>query len=197
MKRYQTVDEYVEAQEKWRPQIEALRELINSTRLSETVKWGAPTYTIDGKNVVGLGAFKNFVAIWFYQGALMGDPLNKLINAQEGKTQALRQWRFSVGDDIVSEEVLSYLEEAITNQEMGKQIVPPKTKPLEIPAELKQAFSSNPKVEACFDDMGLTKKREFAEYIGEAKREETKLKRLDKIIPMILEGKGLHDKYRK
>lgn len=196
MKSYKTVDDYVEAQDKWRPQIETLRELLNSTRLIETVKWGAPAYTIGGKTVVGLGAFKNFVAIWFHQGALMSDPLNKLINAQEGKTQALRQWRFSEGDEIVAEEVLSYFEEAISNQEAGKEIKPPKTKPLVIPAELKHALSSNPKVEACFMDMGLTRKREFAEYIADAKRVETKQKRLDKIMPMILEGKGLHDKYR-
>ena len=62
--------------------------------LEETVKWGGPVYVADGKNIVGLGAFKSYFALWFFQGALLADQEKVLVNAQEGRTKALRQWRF-------------------------------------------------------------------------------------------------------
>ena len=65
MKRYQSVDDYIEGNTQWQDALIKLREIIQSTELEETVKWGAPTYTINGKNVVGLGAFKSYVGIWF------------------------------------------------------------------------------------------------------------------------------------
>ena len=59
------------------------------TELLETIKWGVPVYTLNDKNVLGMGAFKSYVGIWFFQGAFLDDPQKKLINAQEGKTKAL------------------------------------------------------------------------------------------------------------
>jgi len=59
------------------------------------------------------------------------------------------------------------------------------------------AFNQNPALKESFNALSLSKKREFAEHIGSAKREETRVQRLEKSIPMILEGIGLSDKYRK
>ena len=61
---------------------------------------------------------------------------------------------------------------------------------------MKQALTKNKQAKASFDKLTKGKQREYADYIAEAKREETKVKRLEKILPMIKEGKGLHDKYR-
>ncbi len=93
-KRHKTVDDYIEAAEPWQDELIRLRKILRSTDLEETVKWGAPCYTHDGKNVVGMASFKSYVGLWFHQGALLGDKKKVLINAQEGKTKALRQWRF-------------------------------------------------------------------------------------------------------
>ncbi len=71
--------------------------------MKETIKWGAPVYTLDYKNIVGLGAFKSYVGLWFFQGALLNDEKKKLINAQEDKTKALRQWRFNSVKKIEAE----------------------------------------------------------------------------------------------
>ena len=114
MQRFETVQEYLAGHDEWRPLLERLRAVLNETELGETVKWGHPCYTTGGKNVAGLGAFKEFVSVWFFQGAL------------------------SPG-----------------------------------------------------------KRREYAEYIAEARREDTRNKRLEKIMPMILAGQGLNDRYRK
>ena len=70
------------------------------------------------------------------------------------------------------------------------------TKPLIIPAELQSELDSNVALRESFTQFSLSKKREYANYISEAKREATKYKRVQKIIPMITKGIGLYDKYK-
>ena len=195
MKRYKTIDEFIDSQKQWKKELIALREIINSTELLETVKWGMPVYTINGKNVVGLGSFKSYYGVWFYQGVFLKDTHKKLLNAQEGVTKGMRQWRMNSAEEIDEKLLISYLEEAIQNQKDGKEIKPEK-KPLIIPHELKNALTNNSKLEEAFDQFTLGKKREFAEHILGAKQEATKQKRLEKIVPMILGNIGLNDKYR-
>jgi uncharacterized protein YdeI (YjbR/CyaY-like superfamily) len=199
MRRASSVDDYIASDEKWQESLLLLRELFCSTSLQETVKWGMPVYTLNNKNVAGFSAFKSWTGIWFFQGVFLKDEEGKLINAQEGTTKALRQWRFMSVDEIKSQHntILAYLEEAIQNQKDGKEINAEKNKPIVIPVELEQAFSQNPALKDSFKALPLSKKREFTEHIGSAKREETRIQRLEKSIPMILEGIGLSDKYRK
>lgn len=189
------VEAYIEKKSQWSDELYTIRKILNDLPLEETIKWGAPTYTFNGKNIIGMAAFKNYFGLWFFQGALLKDTHQKLMNAQEGKTQAMRQWRFSSLHDIDSELIKSYTLEAIENQKAGKAMKPQK-KPLIIPDLLQQALSSDSKLKEKFEAFSLSHKREYADYISEAKRETTKEKRLQKIIPMILGNTGLHDKYR-
>ncbi|MEP5611678.1 MAG: YdeI/OmpD-associated family protein [Cyclobacteriaceae bacterium] len=191
---HETVEAYLEANTEHNDLLVKLRKLLNSTELVEGVKWGIPVYTISHKNVVGLAAFKSYVGIWFYNGVFLADKKEKLINAQEGKTQGLRQWRFASEAEFDEKLVLKYVEEAIQNQKDGKELRPQK-KPLIIPDELKEELASDPQIADAFENLSLTSKRDYAEYIATAKKEETKLRRLDKILPMIRDGIGLNDRY--
>ena len=195
MKMAKSVEEYIEDQKKYGNSLEILREIMLSTEMDETVKWGMPTYTINNKNVVGISAFKSHFGIWFFNGVFLADPHNILYNAQEGKTKGLRQLRFTNKEQINKSIILDYVFEAIDNQKKGLEVKTEK-KPLIIPKELKNLFNENKKLSAIFDSLTFGKKREFAEYIIEAKRDETKQKRIEKIIPMILNNIGLNDKYR-
>ncbi len=197
MKKVYSVEEYIETNDHFGEELTTLRNIINSTELEETVKWSAPTYCVNGKNVVGLGAFKHHFGIWFFQGVFLKDEHNLLVNAQEGKTKALRQMRFESMADINKDLVLSYVKEAIANQKAGKEIKPQRqSKPVVIPAELKEALNNNGDLKTAFEALTPGKQREYCEYIDQAKREATKLSRLDKITPMILQGVGLNDKYK-
>lgn len=196
MNRHVSVDTYMENQSNWREELEQLRTIINSTDLEETVKWGAPCYTFNGKNVVGIGGFKSYFGLWFFQGALLQDKSNVLINAQEGRTKALRQWRFGSKKEIKPRLIRQYIKEAIELQATGKEIKPARNKPLAIPTELETALSKNKKAAASFKKLPKGKQREFAEHIADAKRGDTKERRLKKILPMISRGEGLSDKYR-
>ena len=191
-----SVDEYLEKSRKWNGGLRFLRNKLLNTELTETVKWGAPVYTINNKNVVGLGGFKDFISIWFYQGVFLSDPEKKLINAQEGTTRGLRQLRFTSITEIERnlEIILQYVEEAIQNQKEGKEIEI-KRKELIVPEELTQELTNKNLIEV-FEELSLSKKRDFAEYISSAKQDETKWRRLEKILPMIENGIGLNDKYK-
>ncbi|MDT7831884.1 YdeI/OmpD-associated family protein [Flavobacteriaceae bacterium S356] len=189
------VTAYIAKQTNWKKELEKLRSILLDLPLVETVKWGAPYYTDKGKNIVGMAAFKHHFGLWFTQGALLQDKHGKLMNAQEGKTNALRQWRCVSMDDIDEELIRVYVLEAIDNQRNGKAIKPQR-KPLVIPDLLQNALDSNSELKEKYENFSLSHKREYADYISEAKREATKLSRLEKIVPMILESVGLHDKYR-
>lgn len=182
--------------EPWTKGLLILREIILSTGLKEEIKWGGPIYTLDGKNVLAIGGFKNFFTIWFHQGVFLSDPAGVLVNAGEGRTKGLRQWRFTSADEIKAPLVRKYVQEAIQNAKAGKEIKPEKKTPLSIPKELASAFRKDPKLKAAFSSLTAGRQREYHEYVHEAKLETTRLARVAKSIPRILAGQGLNDKYR-
>ena len=189
------VEEYIAKKAQWQNELNFLRNILLDLPVDETIKWGSPFYTNKGKNIVGLSAFKNYCGLWFVQGALLKDKHNTLINAQEGKTAAMRQMRFTSLDEINVDIIKEYVLESVENQNLGKEIKPTK-KPLIIPIELQSELDKDPQLKEIFESFTLGKKRDYTEYISEAKREATKQTRLEKIIPMILSGVGLNDKYK-
>ncbi len=196
MNKARTVDDYISNAGDWQAELSRLREILQSTELEEDVKWGGPCYTYDGKNVVGMAGFKSYFGLWFHQGALLRDQKNVLINAQEGKTKTLRQWRMQTAREIKPAIIKSYVKEAIKLVKQGKQVAPARKDPFVVPAELMKALRSNKKAGNKFKSLRLGLQREYADYVADAKREETKLRRIEKILPMIGAGAGLHDKYR-
>ncbi len=190
------VDAYIDSRKQWRDELRRLREILKSTELAETTKWGVPCYTLNGKNVVGIAAFKSYVGLWFFQGVYLEDKHGVLVNAQEGRTKGLRQWRFDSGDAIKPRIVKQYVKEAIANAKAGREIQPDREKPVIVPPELEEALSKDKKATKAFADLTKGRQREYADYISGAKLAETKARRLEKILPMIAKGRGLNDKYR-
>jgi len=197
MKKVYSVEEYLETNWHWQKELETLRSIVLKTELNEAIKWSAPVYDLNGKNVLGLGAFKKHFCIWFFNGVFLKDNHNLLINAQENKTKGLRQMRFDNIEDINKDLVLAYVKEAIENQCAGKEIkVVRKGKTVLIPEELQSVLNNDQDLQLAFSALTPGKQREYCEHIATAKREATKLLSLEKVTPMILNGKGLHDKYK-
>mgnify|MGYP001373713869 FL=1 len=92
-----------------------------------------------------------------------------LVNAQEGKTKALRQMRFESDDKLKADLILSYIKEAIQNQKLGKEIKAARTKKADItiPTELKDAFKNNANLKVAFDKLSPSKQKEYCNYINE------------------------------
>lgn len=189
---------YITKHEKFKELLNELRKIIRKYPFEETLKWGMPTYVYDHKNLIGIGAFKNHVAIWFFQGALLKDKENLLHNAQEGKTKAMRHIHFKEIGDIDESVINRYLQETIDNQRNGLTVQitrPVKKGPL--PLELSNFLKEDTSIADSFSRLTAGRQQEYAVYISSAKRAQTKSDRLKKITPLILEGKGLNDKYKR
>ena len=197
MKNQEKIEAYYAKERPFKEGIVLLRELALKTGFDETYKWGIPVYTIENKNVLGILAFKHHFGIWFYNGVYLTDPKNVLENAQEGKTKSMRHWKFNALEDIDQATVLTYFQEAMANQKKGLILVPEKNKPVSIPPILKKAMDNNNAIKMNYESLSPYKQREFCEYISEAKQEKTKMSRLEKSVGLLLQGLGLHDKYRK
>ena len=192
------IDTYISKKSEWEKELNQLRSILLELPLEETIKWGSPTYVYKGKNLVGMSAFKSYCGLWFFQGALIEDTNKVFINAQGGKTKAMLQWRFDKNDEIDKVKIQDYVRQAMHNIDIGNEIKPErKTKKVIIPEMLANAFQSDASLKSKFEEFSPSKQREFTEYIQDAKREATKESRLQKILPMIKNGVGLNDKYRK
>lgn len=184
---------------KWDECQEFMNQIILKTKtpLKKEIKWGADVYTYQGKNVIGWGGFKDFFSLWFYNGVFLEDKLNVLITASEGKTKSLRQWRFKNIQEMNEKDILHYIDESVQTIKEGKAIKPEKAAPKEVTGILREYLEENSEFKKSFYSLTAGKQKEYTEYIEEAKQDKTKLARVEKIIPMILEGKGLHDKYKR
>lgn len=176
--------------------MDKLKSIISQTELERTIKWGIDVYIYRGQNILGVAAFKSYVGIWFYNGVSLSDPLQVLVNAQEGKTKSQRQWRFHDIEEINPELIIAYINEAVENAKKGLKPEAQKSKHIEIPTVLSEALCSDEELNFCFEKLSPYKQKEYSAYIQEAKREATQLTRLEKIKPMVIQGIGLNDKYK-
>jgi len=197
MDKSEKVEAYFAEEHHYKKAIGILRDLVLKTELEETFKWMFPTYTLANKNVLAICKFKGHFRIWFFNGVFLSDTKKVLENAQEGKTKAMRHWKFHSIAAIDKNDVLAYVKEAIENQKNGKFLAPSKSsKKTIVSAFFVEKLTENKELKSAFEALSSYKQKEFHEYIETAKQEKTKIKRLEKIIPMILNGIGLNDKYR-
>lgn len=181
---------------KWDNELRTIAAILDKLPMEKTVKWGIDVYMYNGRKIVSYGAFKNYFAVWFYNGVFLADPHKVLINAQEGKTKSLRQWRMTSKTEIDEQRLTAYVMEAIEVERRGLKVAPSMPKAIEIPPIMMSLFDTESELKAAFESLTNGCKRQYIEYINEAKQETTQKRRLDKIKPMILQKKGLNDKYR-
>lgn len=198
MDKSEKVAAYFAEEHRFQKEIQILRDLVLKTGMDETFKWAFPTYTYQNKNVVAVCKFKKHFGIWFFNGVFLKDPLKILENAQEGKTQAMRHWKFTSAESIDAVKIMTYLNEALENEKKGLKLAPKKKAKVKVvvPELLKDALSKNCEAQSVFDKLSPSKQRDYAEYISNAKQDKTKQSRLEKIMPMIAKGMGLNDQFR-
>lgn len=190
------VDIYFVNLEKWLPELSKLREIILSCELKEELKWGSPTYSVDGKNIIAMRGFKEHFAIWFFKGVFLKDKHQILIQSTES-TLGLRQIRFKTLQEIIEIETFlrEYIFEAIDIEKAGFKVEQIKETEIQISTELQSKFDLMPELKEAFDSLTLGRKKEYARYCSEAKQQKTRDSRVEKCIPLILNRKGLNDKY--
>ena len=135
---------------------------------------GGIVYTYNDKNILGIGGFKSYFGLWFFNGVYLNDEAKVLINAQEGVTKALRQWRFASKNEINEKLILAYIAEAIQIEKEGKSHKHEK-KEVIIFDFFQNFILENPNISEAFKLLSPYKQKEFIEYIDIAKQEKTKL----------------------
>jgi len=180
-----------------RPILTHLRDVVHATcpDVEETIKWSSPTFMYCGM-MAGMAAFKEHAMFGFWKGSLIVDDKNA--NAQSGMGQFGRITKLS---DLSSKRVLtSYIKKAMELNESGAKVVrAPKRdkKPVTMPQELSAALAKSKKAKLAFDAMSPSHRKEYMEWIGEAKRDETRSTRIQKTVAQLKEKKSLQWKYAK
>lgn len=180
---------------RWQYELAALRRIVLECGLSEECKWGVPCYTFKGKNIVLISASKDNCIISFFNGALLHDEYGILTFAGPN-SQVDKVIRFTRPEDILKMEewIKAYIFEAVEVEKAGLKAQ--KSKTPELPEELKRKFEEVPALKAAFDALSPGRQRGWALYFSEPKQSQTREARIVKSMQKILNGEGLHDKYR-
>ncbi len=179
----------------WTEETDLVLSVLEATELVKSVKWGAEVFSINNRNIISYLGFKNHFAIWFYDGVFLQDKY-KVLTSSSNKTKAMRKWQVTNVNEFNPKWLKEYVNEAIKNAKEGKVWQPQISTEITIPLILTKAFKENKSLKTKFNLLAKHKQKEYIEHVTSAKKEETNLARLNKVIPIIMEGKGLNDKYK-
>jgi uncharacterized protein YdeI (YjbR/CyaY-like superfamily) len=176
--------------DRWEAEIAETRRVLAGLAMKEERKWGQPTYTVDGKNIVILQAFKEYFGLGFFQGALLKDPKKVLV--QLGQVQAGRVMKFTSAKDIRAKAatIKAYVREAIAVEKAGLRLEPRKTSDLPVPKELTDRLRKDPRFKRAFEALTPGRQRSYLHHFAAAKQSATRTARIERAMPAIFEGRG-------
>jgi len=176
--------------ERWHSEIAAMRRVLAGLAMKEECKWGKPTYTVDGKNIVILQGFKEYFALGFFQGALLKDPKKLLV--QLGQTQAGRVMKFTRVKDVTAKAttIEAYVREAIAVAMSGLRVEKKKTSDYPVPEELTARFRKDARFKRAFEALTPGRQRSYLYHFAAAKQSATRVARIERAMPAIFEGRG-------
>lgn len=193
------VDAYIERSADFaRPVLTKLRRLFHHAcpEIEESIKWSSPFF--EYKGIVGnMTAFKKHVSYGFWKASLMTDPAGLLERAGNSQMAVLKA---STVDDLPADAILiRYIEEAVDFNEKGVKV--PRTIPiagkraLEIPGYFMAALKKDKRALVTFEGFSHSNRRDYVEWVTDAKREATRDRRLATAVEWLSEGKPRNWKY--
>ena len=193
------VDAYIEKSAEFaKPILNHLRHLIHtaSPEITETIKWSFPHFDYKG-TVCHFASFKQHCAFGFWKASLLPDPDNIL---EDNRSSAMSQFgRITSLAELPTDEVLiKYIRNAVVLNETGVKL-PPKKKTtaaeVEVPAYFREELSKNSLAESNFEGFSNSHKKEYLEWLAEAKTEATRQKRMETALLWLSEGKSRNWQY--
>ena len=191
------VDAYIEkAAEFARPILKKIRTLFHkaSPKIQEVMKWGVPHFKYKG--IVGsMAAFKQHAGFGLWKASLLKDPNNYFCAA--GETAMGGRKVTDVSQLPADKTLIGYIREAVALNEAGVKAPPTRRpkKPLRVPEYFLEALAKNKKALATFEAFSPSHKREYVEWVTEAKQEATRAKRLATSVEWLAEGKPHNWRY--
>jgi len=194
------VDAYIaDSAEFGRPILKHLREAVHAgcPEVEETLKWGFPYFMYKGL-LCSMASFKEHCAFGFWKGSLLEDRAGSL--EKVGKTAMGHLGRITASSDLPAEKLLlRYIKQAMAlNDEGVKAPSKPRRKgdrSLDVPDDFMAALRRNKNALATFNGFSYTNTRDYVEWVTEAKRDETRQRRLETAIAWMAEGKVRNWKY--
>jgi uncharacterized protein YdeI (YjbR/CyaY-like superfamily) len=188
------VDKYINRVNNWKEEVTKLRAVILDCGLTEELKWGVPSYSFEGRNIVLIHDFKEYCAILFFKVALLSDTKGILIN-QTKNVQAARQIRFTNLKEIMklAPVIKAYIYEAIEVEKSGQKVPLKKVSEYEIPEEFQKKLDKNSTLKKAFNALTPGRQRGYILFFAAAKQPKTRESRIEKYTKQILSGKGLND----
>ena len=180
----------------WRDEVVRLRSILLACGLTEQLKWGKPTYTDDaGANIVLIMPLKETCALLFTKGALLKDPKGILVQPGEN-SQSARQMRFTSVAQIgkLEKTLKSYVEQAVDVEKAGLKVEFKKSTDLVYPKEFQDKLDRNSALREAFHKLTPGRQRQYHIYFTGAKQSATRESRVEKAMPLILDGMGLNDR---
>lgn len=193
------IDDYIEKSAEFaKPILHYIRALIHRAHpeIRETIKWGMPNFEYRGL-LCHMAAFKQHCALGFYKGSLLADPY-QLLKTKEGMGHFGKITRM---EDLPPEDILiQYIKNAVQLNESGVKIQKKKAQlpngDLPVPSDLLAALEMNQLAKDCFANFSYSHRKEYIEWIAEAKTEATRQKRLNMTVKWLEEGKSRNWKYK-
>jgi len=196
-KRDPRIDDYIARSAEYaKPILTHLRELIHAgcPDVEETVKWRNPSFMHKGL-LCGIAAFKQYCVIGFWKDAILFDRKNPNANPCTIPDRITK-----VGELPSDEVMLAYIKEAARLNAEGVKVPKAKSKPkkdLVVPSDLVSALKKNKKAQSTFEQFSYSHKKEYVEWVTQAKREETRTQRVATAIAWMAEGKARNWKYER
>ncbi len=171
----------------------ALRATLRETGLVETMKWGAPCYTDEGRNIVLLSALNDACALGFVDGALLDDP-DGVLERPGPNSHRDRVVRVRSVEEArrLAPTIARLVAESVAHRRAGVTVAPAPPPPL--PDELAQRIAQDPAVQAAFDALTPGRRRSHALHVGGAKAAATRARRAEACVPIILAGRGFNER---
>lgn len=188
------VDGFLRKVKQWQEEYETLRKIVLDCELTEDFKWMHPCYTFENKNIVLIHGFKEYIALLFHKGVLLKDTHGILIQQTEN-VQAARQIRFTNVQEILEKEsiIKDYIYEAIEVEKAGLEVEFKKKTDYTIPDEFQNKLDEMPALKIAFEALTPGRQRAYLHHFSEPKQSKTRVSRVEKWMPQILDGKGLND----
>lgn len=179
---------------KWPNELRLLRSMVLGCGLVEELKWSMPCYTLRGKNVLMLFAFKDCCAISFFKGSLLTDPWGMLQLPGENSHEG-RLVRFASVKQILAQEaeLRTLIYEAIAVEEAGLKVPRRAATALILPTELDTLLNSDPALREAWTALTPGRQRSHVLHISGAKQAVTRENRAAKCIPAIMSGRGWNE----
>jgi uncharacterized protein YdeI (YjbR/CyaY-like superfamily) len=198
-KKDKRIDAYIAKSQPFaQPILKHIRQLVHKAcpDTEETMKWSFPHFDYKGAMMCSMAAFKQHAVFSFWKGSIMKDP-DKVLNSKDamghfGKITSLK--------DLPPDKVIiKYIKEAkrLNDEGINIKAKPTEKKVLVIPGYFTKELKKHKKAFKTFEEFSYSHKKEYVEWITEAKTEETRTRRMNTAIEWLSEGKGKNWKYEK